>query len=77
MANEGDCVDNAQRVNLTTPAVTLKINGMIIDMHKFAEAADALGADAWDILTIDGYRDDKGELIPDYDSVRIAKRHRE
>lgn len=46
-----------------------------IDAKKMAAAADKLGADKYDVLSIGGYRNAKGEFVPDYDSVRIESRN--
>lgn len=66
--------EHPQLVNLTNPCQTQRINGMTVDMHKLAEAADKLGAQASDVLSIGGYRNARGQLVPDYDSVRIERR---
>lgn len=72
--SNGDNIDNPQIANLVKPLDTQVINGMTIDMHRFAAAAEKLGADKLDVLSIGGYRNAKGEFVPDYDSVRIEKR---
>ena len=71
MSISGESPDNPRLVNLTTPVEELSINGMKVDMHRFAQAANALGAQADDVLSISGYRNARGELVPDYDSIRI------
>jgi hypothetical protein len=70
----GNSVDDPQIANLKDPVSQQKIGGMVIDMKRFAEIAEALGAEKGDVLSIGGYRDSRGELIPDYDTVRIEKR---
>jgi hypothetical protein len=63
--------------NLISPVAVTTINGMTIDMHQFAAAADKLGAGKLDVLSISGYRNAKGELVPDYSTVRIERRGQE
>lgn len=70
----GESESDPRLANLVNPVDSLVINGMRIDMRKFKEAADRLGADKHDVLSIGGYRNAKGELVPDYDSVRIERR---
>jgi len=70
----GNSADDPQIANLVDPLKQQTIAGMVIDMVRFAEAAEALGAEKGDVLSIGGYRNSRGELIPDYDSIRIEKR---
>lgn len=70
---KGDKIDNAPTVNLAKPVGTREINGMIVDLTLLAEAADRIGADKYTMLTISGYRNARGELVPDYDSVKIIE----
>jgi hypothetical protein len=70
----GESVDDPQIVNLVQPLETLTINGMQVDMHRFAEAAKLLGADKRDVLSISGYRNAKGQLVPDYSTIRIERK---
>ena len=70
----GGSFDNPRLVNLVAPAKSLEINGMVVDMELFAKAAEKLGAGKYDILSINGFRNAYGELVPDYDSVKIEKR---
>lgn len=74
-ANDGKTVEDARRANLAKPSGTTLLNGLEIDYVRFAAAADALGADKFDVLSIRGYRNAKGEMVADYDSVRIEKRN--
>jgi hypothetical protein len=67
-------VEHPQVANLVSPVAVTTINGMTIDMHQFAAAADKLGAGKLDVLSIGGYRNARGELVPDYDTVRIERR---
>jgi hypothetical protein len=67
-------------VNLTQPTLqTIKLDvgdgHMTVDVQKLKDAADELGANKYDVLSIGGYRNAKGEFVPDYDTVRIEKRH--
>jgi hypothetical protein len=71
---QGDSVDDPKLVNLVAPLPQLTVNGIELDMIKVAEAAERLGAQKQDVLSIGGYRNAKGELIPDYDTIRIEKR---
>jgi len=72
----GDSVDSLQVANLVTPLKQPKIiNGLKVDMIRFAEAAEQLGADKHDVLSIGGFRNAKGEFVPDYDSVRVERRN--
>lgn len=77
--NQGKDISNPKLANLVSPIghVTVQTTQgpMQVDMHKFAVAADKLGAGKYDVLGISGYRNAKGELVPDYDSVRIEKYH--
>jgi hypothetical protein len=73
----GKSIDKPLRANLTKPVPQLTVNGMRLDMARFTEAANQLGADVDDVLTIDGYRDAKNRWVPDYNTVRIAKRANE
>lgn len=71
--------DEPQVVNLTQPTLeTIKVavgdGHMIVDVQKLKTAADELGAGKYDILSIGGYRNAKGEFVADYDTVRIEKR---
>jgi len=77
MATDGETVDNPKVVNLVTPVKIQVINGMAIDMVRFAEVAEQLGANAYDTLSIQGYVNAKGELVPVYESIRIEKRSTE
>jgi hypothetical protein len=71
---KGDSVDDPKLVNLVVPLPQLTVNGIELDMIKVAQAAERLGAQKQDVLSIGGYRNAKGELIPDYDTIRIEKR---
>lgn len=67
-------------VNLKDPYGVKKVTtdtGMklLVDAKKLAEAADRLGVNAHDVLSIGGYRNAKGEYVPDYENVRIEKRN--
>lgn len=68
-------------MNLKVPAVvSSKIRTdtgalLEVDPAKMAAAAERIGADKYDVLSIGGYRDAKGEFVADYDSVRIEKRN--
>ncbi len=59
--------------NLVKPVAVATINGMTIDMHQFAAAAEKLGAEKLDVLSIAGYRNAKGQLVPDYSTIRIER----
>jgi hypothetical protein len=72
--NEPNDVDNPLVANLVSPVAVATINGMTIDMHQFAAAAEKLGAEKSDVLSIGGYRNAKGQLVPDYSTVRIERR---
>lgn len=48
---------------------------LVVDPKKMAEAAERLGADKFDVLSIGGFRNSKGEFVPDYSSVRIESRN--
>lgn len=67
----GESAHEPQIVNLVQPLETLTINGMQVDMRRFAEAAHQLGANKHDVLSIGGYRNAKGQLVPDYSTIRI------
>lgn len=71
---DGESVDQPKIANLTDPVSIIRINGMAVDMHKLKAAADRLGAKKGDVLSIGGYRDHRGVLVPDYDTVRIENR---
>jgi len=72
-------IDNPHVANLKNPSgtVVLTINGrdMTIDKVQLAAAADRLGADRYDVLSIGGYCNSRGEWEPDYGSVRIERRN--
>lgn len=73
-------IDDPLRYNPTVPSPILYINmgngkRMLVDGKKLATAAEALGANAYDTLSIGGWRNAAGEFVPDYDSVRIERRH--
>lgn len=71
----GADADKPQLVNLTEPKGTKTINGLKLDMLKFAAVIEKLGGvDAGDVISIGGYRNAKGEIVPDYDTVKIEKR---
>lgn len=75
----GDSVDNPLTANLKDAQARVTVytetgQKLIVDMREFAKAAEKLGADAHDVMSINGYRNAKGELVPDYDSVRIVRR---
>lgn len=77
---QGQSADEPMVVNLKDPNGTKTLTtetGMKlkIDVKKMAKAADRLGATQHDVLSIDGYRNAKGEFVPDYDSVRIESRN--
>lgn len=69
--------DNDLRViNLSAPTletIKLEVEGghMIVDVGKLKTAADELGAGKYDVLSIGGYRNARGEFVADYSSVRI------
>lgn len=71
MTNDGETPQQPKVVNLKTPAESMVVNGMTIDMRRFAEAANELGAEPHDVLSIGGYINAKGERVPDYTSIRI------
>lgn len=62
-----------QIANLAQPVGHLLCNGMSIDSKKLAQAADKLGAGKSDVLSVAGYRNAAGQLVPDYDTVRIER----
>lgn len=70
----GDTPETAPTVNLVTPLGEKTINGMVVNLKLLAQAADKLGAGKYEMLSISGYRNARGELVPDYDSVRIEKK---
>jgi hypothetical protein len=70
----GDSVDNPKIANLVEPLPQMTINGIPLDMQKVAEAANRLGAEKGDVLSVGGYRNARGTWVPDYDSARIEKR---
>jgi hypothetical protein len=69
----GKSVDDPQIANLVDPLKQQTIAGMVIDMKRLAEAAEALGAEKGDVISIAGYRNSKGELVAHYGTVRIEK----
>lgn len=77
--NQGKDISTPKLANLVAPQGNITVQTtqgpMQVDMHKFAVAADKLGAGKYDVLGISGYRNAKGELVPDYNSVRIEKYH--
>lgn len=77
--SQGKDIDTPKLANLVAPMGNITVQTtqgpMQVDMHKFAVAADKLGAGKYDVLGISGFRNSRGELIPDYDSVRIEKYH--
>ena len=75
MIPDGQSAEAPKIVNLKQPQQTQRINGMLVDMHKLKAAADKLGAVKGDVLSIGGYRNARGELVPDYDTVRIENRN--
>lgn len=77
--SRNDTTDDLLVVNLTQPSMkTIKLDVgdgyMTVDVQKLKTAADELGAGKFDILSIGGYRNSRGEFIPDYDSIRIEKK---
>lgn len=72
--NEGDSIDDPRIANLANPVGETTISGMKIDLVRFAKAANKLGADKHDVLSIRGYVNAKGEKVPDYDSIKIEKK---
>jgi hypothetical protein len=70
----GSSADNAKIVNLVDPLPKVNVNGMDVDMARFAQAAEHLGAGKGDVLTIDGHRNAKGQWVANYDSIRIERR---
>lgn len=70
----GENVDTPAVADLTTPAGTRTVNGMALDMVKIAEASERLGVGKGDVVSIRGYRNALGVVVPDYDSARIEKR---
>ena len=71
---KGDSPDDAPIVDLVRPLGEKTINGMVVNMQLLAQAADRIGAGKHEMLTFTGYRNARGELVPDYDSVRIERR---
>jgi hypothetical protein len=71
----GDSIDKPQITNLATPQGYTTLCGMKIDKVKLAEVCDRLGVDKYDVISIAGYRNAKGELVPDYDSVKVERKH--
>ncbi len=71
-------IDNPHVANLKTPygSATLTVGGreVTIDMAAFAAAAEKLGADRYDVLSIGGYFNSRDEWVPDYATVRIDRR---
>lgn len=74
----GETIGDPKVVNLVTPLDRVKVQtqqgDLWVDMVRFAEVADRLGADKLDVLSINGFRNAKGELVPDYDSIRIERK---
>lgn len=73
--SNGDSVDNPQVINPNNPHPQLYINGIPLDMYKFTEAVEKFGGwDVDDIVSIRSFRDSKGNLVPDYGSIRLEKK---
>jgi hypothetical protein len=71
----GASVDDPKIANLTDPQQGIyTINGMALDMVKMAEAAQRLGVQKGDVMSVGAYRNGKGILTPDYDTARIERR---
>lgn len=75
----GESIDTPKVADLVHPVpapvvVMTEAGPMSIDMELFAEAAEKLGADKYDVMSIGAYQNAKGELVPDYDSVHIERR---
>jgi hypothetical protein len=71
----GENLDAPKVVNLVTPQQTpLYVNGVPLDMNRVAEVAEHFDMQKGDVLSIGGYRNAKGEWVPDYTSARIEHR---
>lgn len=70
----GDSIDTPQVANLTEPTGTRTVNGMALDMTKMTEAAQRLGVGKGDVISVRGYLNAKGVVVPDYESARIERR---
>jgi hypothetical protein len=72
--SNGDSVDTPQIANLAEPVGVKTVNGMALDMLKMAEAAQRLGVGKGDVISVRGYRNARGVIVPDYDTARIERR---
>lgn len=80
MNTTGDSVNNPQVVNLKQPLphVTLHTEKgpLSVDMNEFKAAAERLGLGGiqkGDVLSINSHRNAKGQLVPDYETIRIER----
>lgn len=75
MTIDGTNIDKPKLANLAKPTGHTTVNGILIDWQKLTAAAEerygelAKGV----VISVSGYRNARGEMVPDYDTVRIEK----
>jgi len=74
----GKSIDEPTTVNLVDPVAELTLmtdkGPMKVNMKRVAEVAKKLGVDKFDLLSIPGHRNARGELVPDYDLIRLERK---